>query len=296
LPQLINLSLSYSGETAENHQLDFYDAAQALIGFERSIALTAHLAINGTIITQAPSLKGAKIVVAPPIAGSWEIVATIISASGGTAAVGAALYKLGTAPRDTPLGHLISSLYDYAVRRTLGFPVDYNQTLGAQYEASRRQTDEIAAITPERVDSLVEKIEPAVKMMHRPIVESRTATSALIEGRIGGTTSKIGRQLTHETYERMQLVERSRAEDMEGRVSSYNINTFRGRMYIDEQQRPIPFELSDSARDDDTIAVITRSLSLNASKDFREGDISFRAFRITTPTGRLKTLIITDVD
>ena len=42
--------LSYSGEAAEEHQLDFYDVAQALIGFERSLALTTHFAINGKII------------------------------------------------------------------------------------------------------------------------------------------------------------------------------------------------------------------------------------------------------
>ncbi|WP_455750023.1 DUF7946 domain-containing protein [Rhodobacter capsulatus] len=56
----MEIKLSYTGRTAEAHQLDFYDAAQAMVGFQRSLALTAHLVINGTIITQAPSLKGAK--------------------------------------------------------------------------------------------------------------------------------------------------------------------------------------------------------------------------------------------
>jgi hypothetical protein len=289
MAHLIDFSLSYAGETADNHQLDFYDAAQALIGFERSIALTTHLAINGKIITQAPSLKGAKIVVTPPVAGSWEIAAAILS-------TGTIMYKLGTAPRDTPLGHLVSSLYDYAVRRTLGFPVNYDETLGAHYESAKRQTELIGEITPERVDSLVEKIEPAIKMIHRPIVESETATTAIIRGHIGGESTKIASSFTRETFARMELVERSRAEDMAGRVSSYNINTFRGRIYVDEQQRPIPFELADTARDDATVAAVTRSLAQNARTRLPESDIEFRAFRITTPTGRLKTLIITDVD
>lgn len=142
MDRLIDFSLSYAGENADDHQLEFYDAAQALIGFERSIALTTHLALNGKIITQAPSLSGARIIVTPPIAGSWEIVAAVIVGSA------TAAYKLGTAPRDTPLGHLVSSLYDYAIKRTLGFPVSYDETLGVQYDAARRQTDAIGDITP----------------------------------------------------------------------------------------------------------------------------------------------------
>ena len=113
MAHLINLTFSYSGEDAENHQLDFYDTAQALIGFERSLALTTHLVLNGKIITQAPSLRGAKIFVIPPAAGSWEIVAGIFTAGTGTA-----LYKLATAPRDTPLGHFVSSIYEYVIQRT----------------------------------------------------------------------------------------------------------------------------------------------------------------------------------
>lgn len=288
MAHLVDFSLSYSGEDADGHALDFYDAAQALIGFERSIALTTHLALNGKIITQAPSLRGARIVVMPPAAGSWEIVASVILGSA------TAAYMLGTAPRETPLGHLVSSLYDYAVRRTLGFSVNYDQTLGAQYEETRRQS-QVGEITPERVDSLIEKIEPAIKIIHRPIVESKTARKALIEGHMGGESQKIGRQFTQETFERMQIVERSRPEDFEGRVSSYNINTFRGRVYLDEQQRPIPFELAESARDAESVAAVTRSLARNARTRLSESDIEFRAFGITTPTGRLKTLIVTEI-
>jgi hypothetical protein len=286
---LLNLSLSYTGNDAEEHQLDFYDAAQALIGFERSLALTTHLALNGSIITQAPSLKGAKIFVVPPEAGSWTIAAAIVTG------VSTAAYMLGTAPRDTPVGHLVSSLYDYVIRRTLGFPVDYDKSLAAQFAELGRQGADVKEITAERVDSLIEKTEPAIKMIHRPIVESGTAQQALITGSAGASRYQIGAPLTIETYNRMQIVERSREEPFEGRVSSYNINTFRGRIYIGDEQRPIPFELADSSRDDKTVAAVARSLARNAATRHPESNIEFRALKITTQTGRLKTLIITDV-
>lgn len=53
----INFDLSFGGGITDRHQIDFYDVSQALIGFQRSLALTTHLVVNGEIITQSPSLK-----------------------------------------------------------------------------------------------------------------------------------------------------------------------------------------------------------------------------------------------
>lgn len=63
---MVSISLSYSGALADNNVIDMYDAARGLAGFHRSLALTTHLVLNGEIITQAPSLKGADIIVSTP--------------------------------------------------------------------------------------------------------------------------------------------------------------------------------------------------------------------------------------
>jgi hypothetical protein len=118
--QVIKLTLSYNGEDSDNHQIDLYDVAQALEGFQRSIALTTHLILNGEIITQAPSLKGARVLATPSEEGSWKITATVM----------AGIYALGTAPKDTPIGHIIHSAYDYVVSESLGVHVNYEKTLG----------------------------------------------------------------------------------------------------------------------------------------------------------------------
>lgn len=75
---MIKFILKYEGGDADNHLLDFYDAAQALDGFQRSLAITTNLVINGNIITQSTSLKNAKMLVSPPKEGSWEIATIIV--------------------------------------------------------------------------------------------------------------------------------------------------------------------------------------------------------------------------
>ena len=117
--------LSYGGSEADHHEIDFYDVAEALMGFQRSLAITTHLILNGKVITQAPALKSAIIRVSPPRAGSWEIVASLSLAAG-------AVYKLGTTPKDTVLGHLVYSAYDYVVKSLLGVHVDIDKSLGVK--------------------------------------------------------------------------------------------------------------------------------------------------------------------
>ena len=58
---MVEIDFVFQGKLAGDGLLESYDAARALVGFQRSLALTAHLMINGEIITHAPSLAGAQI-------------------------------------------------------------------------------------------------------------------------------------------------------------------------------------------------------------------------------------------
>src|SRR5271169_4830616 len=124
----LRFTLSYEGRLATERAIDFYDVAHALAGFQRTLALTAHVIINGEVITQAPALKGAQIVALPPEDGSWKFVALIL---GG-------LYSLTQAPQNSVIGHSTTSAYDYVISEALGFHVDFTKTLGQQYEEVHR--------------------------------------------------------------------------------------------------------------------------------------------------------------
>jgi hypothetical protein len=167
----IEITLSYEGSQANENLLDFYDASTALIGFQRSLALTAHLAVNGEIITQSPSLKNASILIRPPEDGSWKAVAV----------VGGLLFAGGQSSHDSVVGHVFTSIYDYVISESLGFHVDFDKTLGVSIEEAQRQTDAVPKeLDSGKIDALIEKTENAFKQMHRPIIESKTANTAIV--------------------------------------------------------------------------------------------------------------------
>lgn len=283
----VQFTLSYTGGSSDDHRIDLYDVGQALIGFQRSLALTTHLVLNDEVITQSPALRGAKILAQPSEAGSWKI----------TAAVLVGIYTVGTAPKDTPIGHLISSAYDYVVSETLGFHVDYEKTLGQQYEEIKSLRNQIKPLAQARFDSVAEKCENAIRDMHRPIVASETALTAHITAEIGEQKRPFERPLNRNTFEYVAFTETSTGETaLVGQVSSYNINTFRGRIYVQGEGRPIPFELADSARDYHGIRIVTESLTANANERMKgSGNIRFTAFRNTSRSGQLKSYYIIEV-
>ena len=284
----IIFTLTYDGESSERAQIDFYDVAIALVGFQRSLSLTTHLILNDEVITQSTALKGAKIYALPPEEGSWKINAAVIL--GG-------LYTIGTTPAGTPLGNLVRSAYDYVISESLGFHVDYEKSLGQQYEEFNSQKGQIEYLDQSRFDSVIEKCEAAVRDIHRPIVKSKTANSAKIIFKSEEKQILIGKEFNNGTYE---YVSETRTSDISfvlvGKISSYNINTFKGRIYLPVERRPVPFELVENARKRKNYDLLLGSMAINAQNRNDDGALlALEAFKNTSRSGQLKGLYVVDV-
>jgi len=288
----IPVTLSFRGANSDDAFIDFYDVAQALLGFQRSLALTTHLVLNGEVITQAPALKGARIFVAPPEAGSWKIPAYIVVGLTG-------IYQLGTAPKDSPIGHMVYSLYDYVISESLGVHVDYNRTLGQIYEEAQRNKLKIKPVTESQADSLIEKCSTAIREMHRPITAMGTAKTASVAMILDTQPIPLSSKLSMHTYEFMSETRQSiDVERIIGRVSSYNSNTYKGRVYVPQIGRPVNFELDPKGRSGAAVQSITTSLHLNANG---RGDqpgalIVMTVFRRESKAGHLKSFLALHVD
>lgn len=281
---MLDFVLSYTGGLAEQNEIDFYDAARAMMGFQRSLALVTHLVLNGEIIAQATALKGAQIISSAPEEGSWKVAAS----------VAIAIFTIGSVGRDSPIGYITTSVFDYVLLNSMGFHVDYNKTFQEQYHdylSSKK-------ITPEKLDSLTEKVETSIADIHRPLYASQTATTGRIESIVGHSAPrKIGPDMSVLTYEYLSTnIVSDNEETIIGVVSSYNMNTFKGRIFVYTEERPIPFELNEGARSRRNIALITESLRANASgTDEHEGIIEMRGYRVESKSGRLKLVRVVAV-
>lgn len=276
-------TLNYTGLDASRGEIDFYDVSKAMLGFQRSLAMTTHLVQNGEIITQAPALKNARILVKPPQEGSWEIVAGVIFAATGT---------LALAPADTPGGRLTRRIYDYVLRSIQGYDVDFSEEFDDGIEAQLNDNK----ITESKLDSLIEKAEPGVIDMHRPVVWSQSAHRGHVY--FSGSKDKpVGLELSPETYAYASHTNEIKFPiTLTGMISSYNSNTYKGRVFLPSEGRPVPFELADTIRNRGTIERITSSLAANAL-DRRNwvGQIGIKAFRRESATGRLKSIWIVEI-
>lgn len=289
MPADLTLEFVFKGNDAQAGRLQFYDGSQALVGFERVVSLTNHLLLNAEIITQSPSAKGFEVFLLPPEEGSWKAVLAVVFATALT---------VGVASKDSALGYLAVSALDYVIKESLGFEVDFDETLGPQIEKAFEDKIIPQNLGEDRFDSLIEKVEPGLRQCHRPIVFSESATNAQVNWITGSRRGALDGFFDAETYEYIaRTIRSSDLQDFVGSVSSYNMNTFRGRIYIESMQRTIPFELSEAARGSKAQALIAGSLYENTVRSgVFSNQVVLRGFRNDSVNGRLKSVYVVEVN
>lgn len=270
-----NIKLIYSGGVdATTSGIDLYDLSKALYGFHRSLAITYHYLLHDEIITKTPYARDFRIISYPPKEGSFEIIACILVAS-------KIIKEFTTASKDTILGHVAFSLYDYVVKKCLGIHIDMSKSLYKQYLESRKH----------KVESLAQKLESSVRYMHRPIqTHSAIACSLSFDE---GNKIEFDRK-TLDMIDKMQIETESNMYT--GRVSGYSANTRSGMIYSEEEKRSIPFEI-EKGIDIDT-GCLARSLSLydalkRKNKKGRSGFFKFNAKRVMNRMNFTKKYYIT---
>ncbi|UWQ10453.1 hypothetical protein K3X41_11150 [Aliiroseovarius crassostreae] len=285
----VDLEFVFNGNDASTGQVQFYDLAQALVGIERTISLTNHLLITGDVITQSPSAKYTKVFISPPEKGSWKAGIGIF--------FGTAL-TIGVASKDSALGYLAVSALDYVIQHSLGFEVDFDETLGPQIKKAKERDIIPIDLDEQRFDSLIEKVENSLRLCHRPMVHSESATNAVINWRTGGRSGRMDGFFDLDTYEHIsKTLTREDIEDFVGIISSYNVNTAKGRVYVEEMERTIPFELGDEVRGIIARRAVAGSLYENSAQDniFSER-IILRGFGKESANGRLKSIYVVGVN
>lgn len=135
--------------------------------------------------------------------------------------------------------------------------------------------------------------------MHRPVVKSRTANSALIKCQSGLSVPPFFPELNKNTYEYISFTQKSEVpKTLLARVTGYNLNTFKGRVYLpDLGSRTIPFTLSEESKSRKSIARLTSSMNDTAQnpEDEDYGWIYIRFVSNESSTGRIKSLYVLEI-
>ena len=229
----LDLVLQYRGGTTNQHHIDLYDLSESLRGLHRTLALTTHYLLNDEIITHAPALKEAYIYAYPAEPGSFIQKVKLVASS-------VAITALLTQPNNTFVGHLMYSAYDFVVKTTLGIHVDINEPLYKTYLKNEKLQREIKR---SKLESIADRCDNSLKEMHRPIYRSKASISLNIQPPALEGVRPI--HLSGDTYDSLRKVKLTTdAEMFTGRVSLYSANTRKGRIYVEEEQRTIPFHIA----------------------------------------------------
>ncbi|PZP12673.1 MAG: hypothetical protein DI602_08500 [Aliarcobacter butzleri] len=282
---ILNFELSFEGSNSDKHFIDLYDVSEALKGFHRTLALTSHLMLHSEVITRAPFVKDINIFTHPPKEGSWKLIASL--------AIGGQFLMTGlTSSQDTILGHLFFSAYDYVISESLGFNVDYNKTLGQLYLEHNKDI-KLPVITESQLDSVIEKVQDSITEMHRPIYKSNTAELLKIKAFSEDTNFNLSSVIDINSYHYIkENVIDGKIFTVTGVVTSYNSNTYRGRIFISEINRPIPFEFDSSLKKKiNSIKKVLKSLETHALKK-EHLNITMDVKTIKSRNGKLKAYLV----
>lgn len=202
------------------HFLHAYDAAQALYGMARSLAVTTHYAINGRVIRQAPSLQGATILVSPPREGSFEFLFLVLADPIVQGVAGGVL------------ANYITDITKYAYRKISGLP----------YSPDTEALQQVLDTHPGDIDALCDSIDSDVVRVHRPI-ENNVNNFHIYGGHV-----QIG-DFNRQTFDAAKFRELSRGEEVfVGRVAALNANSDHGRIWIADLGRTIAFQRDREVR------------------------------------------------
>ena len=177
----------------------------------------------------------------------------------------------------------------------MGIHVDFNKSLGVLYEEAQKNKQKLPEIRESQADSLLEKCHTAIRELHRPIYKNQSAVEGRIVANITGRSIPMHTVLTQETYEFISDTQTTEVPEIfEGLVTSYNTNTFKGRVFIPKFGRPISFDISPIIRTPHTARIITTSLRNTAIKalEVRGSQVHLLAVRNTSRSGHLKSITI----
>lgn len=265
----LNFKISYSGASADQGLLDIYDAGVSTLGLARALSVTTHAFLNdGKIRKRAERVVGARVYLHPPKNGSFEELVTIVFTDPVVQAIGTAV--------------IVPAFWDF-------LKWTWSEAVGGQHQPEtpfvRRLEDRVEPL----IGEIGVALESPMAELHRPIQHAANMEISISRPRVGEII-----RLDHTTMAYVSIRDEGEAEEgIIGNVTKYNIISGYGRLFVDELDRTVPFDLDSNISDDQKQLLTRSSHDRNRGLD---GKIALNASRILTGRGELKRFKVYGVE
>lgn len=264
----VRLAVRYPFPDEQSGGLSAYDVTKSLHGFCKAINISSHYLVNGNVIFQAPAVRGASLYIKPSREGSYE-----------------QLLDLWIQYKDVIVLGVSTSItaavvYDF-------IKLTFRRSLGQKHQPETQEVSKLVSDAQGDLNALSEAMDGPLIEAHRTIEKKQ---APLIDIEAGGETVAVLDAQSLD-YVKTRIVS-DRIEEIEVSVSSYNINSRKGRFYAPTLEQTIPFDPQKGSKFSFPSAI---SWSLDRSNRGYYSIIIVRVKRVLSILNETKRLILIDV-
>lgn len=256
------LKAVYEHGSADNGQLDLYDASVSLQGLARALTIATHAYVAGEVRYRATTAAGTKIYLEPAARGSFiEAIRIVID---------------NEVVKGLGYGVAGNALYDFI-----------KWALRSGYGAFQEPPANIKKRIEPVIGELPVALEQPLQLMHRPIYKNKRITLSLDRAR-GERLITFDQQ----SAEALAIVESGPEHDIVGNITRFNVLSSWGRLFDRDEGRTISFKLSEALSPEERQLV---TWSLDEVNNDRDGTLYFDVNATRTPSGEAKRYLVTAI-
>lgn len=213
--------IEFEGLTSDEGHLELYEASEALNGLASSVNLVTHGFVHDNEVrTKVPVQKDFKTYFSSAKKGCFDLSIDV-------------LFEPKTIKKHGK-SVIFDRYWDY-----LSYTIA--NSIGENYTPQTPYLENILEDKPYHFDDLAEELESHLARVHRPIKTKNAITTKFIRPRVG---EKIVLNKTTLAYVSASIVSNIE-EAWSGNITKYNILSGKGRAFINEIGRTVPFFIKD---------------------------------------------------
>lgn len=265
----VSIIIRVEGGDADEGLLDIHDAASTILGIARSVNIVAHAFANDQEIrTRADHAVGSKTFIHSSKKGCFEEQIDIRF----------------TKKVSNKIGHSVlnSHFWDF-------LSICWASAVGTEYVTNSTYIAKILDKKQDFLDEIAIALESPMQSLLKPIASDKDIRISLCRPRVEKEILTFDQKsLDYVTI----LEETDKTEYLLGNVTRYNVLSDFGRLFSDEENRVISFELRDGKNNTRVRSLFIKSMKYKIKGE--EGKLYFKVSKIMSSAGFVKRYVVYD--